>query len=283
MMLSFRSVLRHQKVGFIGFGQMAQALAEAWLNNEVLSPGDIIASNPSKGKMLKFQEIHPIDITQDNEMVLQKSNIVILAMKPQHFLEAMEPLRSQFREEQFIFSILAGLSVRQLKRFIDINSVFRVMPNLPCRVGKGFFICHSPEKFPNKELFKNVIHSLFSPLGSILFVKEEDRFNALSVVASCGPGFLFEIMQYWQEWILDLGLSDEESRNLTLRIFEGATCMGLHWEKVSFSDLVNKVASKKGITQAGLKIFREMEMESLFKRAFEQSLVQTKKISESLS
>ena len=123
-----------------------------------------------------------------------------------------------------------------------------------------------------------VVEDLFSPLGYVLGVDDEQKFEALMISCSSGTGFIFELMTYWTDWIEEHGFEPEEARKLTVETFLGASLLASQSKESSLEDLLAKVASKKGITSAGLESMRELEIERTLRYSFEKAALRNQEL-----
>ncbi|MGE4132049.1 MAG: pyrroline-5-carboxylate reductase family protein [Bdellovibrionales bacterium] len=258
-----------QTIGFIGAGNMCQAILEGWLNKQLTTPQEIFVSNRTPGKLQKMVDTWSINACSTNEMVVDKSEVVVLSMKPQDLESAIEGISSSFQADQVVISLAAGISLQKLKKLLpQCKNLVRLMANTPARIQRGCFgYCTTS---PNLRVDR-FMEIMFKPLGLTLRLEEGDLFQAFSVASSAGVGFIFELMIYWQEWLEEHGLDEDVARELTIHTFAGTAELALQSGGSSLNDLQAKVTSKKGITAAGLDSMRELEIERLLRYSFEKA------------
>lgn len=264
------------KVGFLGCGNLAQTLIYSWVEKKILQPTEIIAANRSPGKLQKVVQDLGIRAAKNNEEMIENSEIVIVAVKPQDFEAALEPLSSLFDPGQKVISLAAGMQIARIQKMLPPNQpVARVMTNTPARVHQGMTgYCMSSSNLG----LQKTIDYLFSPIGQVMEVPEGEAFQAFSVATSAGIGFVLEIMQYWQEWLEEYGFEPVQAQSMVMQTFLGAS----HWIKdmnMPLTDLQSKVVSKKGITAAGLDSMRELEVERLLRYSFEKAVLRDRELS----
>lgn len=263
------------KIGFLGCGNLAQTLIYAWVEKKILEPSEIIAANRTPTKLQKISQDLGIKITQNNEEMVENSEIVILAVKPQDLEAALEPLGSIFDSSQKVISLAAGIQISTIQKLLPVGTaIARVMTNTPARFHQGMSgYCMNQSHLGLK---KNIDY-LFSPLGEVAEVSEGEAFQAFSVGTSSGIGFVMELMLYWQEWLEEYGFEAEQAQTMVIQTFLGAS----QWAKetkMSLTDLQSKVVSKKGITAAGLASMRELEVERLLRYSFEKAILRDKEL-----
>ena len=267
-----------ENVGFIGAGNMCQALVEGWLSQKLLEPQEIFASNRTPGKLKRLADDFKIQACGTNEEVIEKSDVVVLAIKPQDLEAAVEPIASAFGEDQIVISLAAGISLRKLKALIpQCRNLVRLMANTPAKVKKGAFGYCLPA--PNIRV-ERWMERMFQPLGYTIKLDEGDQFQAFAVASSAGVGFVYELMIYWVEWLEERGIDAETAQQITLHTFLGAGELALRSEPHNLGELQARVTSKKGITAAGLDSMRELEIERLLRYSFEKSALRDQELSQ---
>lgn len=268
-------LLKTYKVGFIGTGHMAQALIKGIMESKLLRPDQILVSNRTPGKPLKLKELYQIQIREHNEQIVEECDIVILAMKPQDLPQAMANLASAFNENQIVISLAAGITMRSLQKMIPQPRLVRLMPNTPSLIGRGVLGVLANKK---DEVVTEITKDLFSGLGVILELDTEDQFDALMISCSSGTGFVFEMMMYWQDWIIEHGFTPEQAKMMTIETFVGASLLAAQSAGVDIEELQQRVTSKKGVTAAGLNSMRELEIERALRISFEKAALRSQEI-----
>jgi pyrroline-5-carboxylate reductase len=266
------------KIGFLGIGNMAQAMIKGLLDGKVIAPHALYASNRSEGKLQKATELFGIHSCATNEALIEKTDVVILAMKPQDLPAAIDPISSLFNEGQIVISLVAGVTLQTLEKKLPQCRIVRVMPNTPSLIGRGVLGYVMNEADQGVQI---LVEDLFSPLGYVLQVDDEDQFEALTVSAASGPGFIFEMMMYWQEWIEERGFDPAVARKMTVETFLGTALLAAQSKDTPLEELLHKVASKKGITAAGLESMRELEVERAMRISFEKAALRNRELAKS--
>lgn len=267
-------LLKTQKIGFLGAGNMAQAMIKGLIEGGIPSK-NIFATNRSEGKLHKLAETFSVTAMMSNEELIDKCDIIILAVKPQDLLTALEPVTRAFDEHKIVISVAAGIRMEKLERFIQGARLARVMPNTPSLIGRGVIGYLLNDDDDNA--LESTVEDLFAPLGRVIKVSDEDQFEALMVSCSSGTGFVFEMMMYWQDWIEEHGFSSEEARLMTIETFVGASLLAAQ-AREGVEDLQARVTSKKGVTAAGLQSMRELEIERALRISFEKAAMRNKEM-----
>lgn len=266
--------LKSQKIGFLGAGNMAQAMIKGLIEGGILAK-NIYVTNRTPGKLHKLQEMYGVNPVSSNNELIDTCEIVILAVKPQDLLAALEPVSRAFSEQTIVISVAAGIRMEKLEKYIHGARLARVMPNTPSLIGRGVigYLLNDDED----DALNSTVEDLFAPLGRVIKVFDEDQFEALMISCSSGTGFVFEMMMYWQDWIEEHGFSAEEAKVMTIETFVGASLLAAQAQE-NVEDLQARVTSKKGVTAAGLQSMRELEIERALRISFEKAAMRNKEM-----
>lgn len=267
--------LKDKNVGFIGMGNMGQSILNALITSETLNPNQVFIHNRTEGKSQKMVKKHGVTALMTPEELVEKCDIVILATKPQDLLELLEPLRRIFTSDIVVISLAAGIQLSTLKKYIPEAQLVRVMPNTP------IFVCKAVVSFCMSQpdiVVESLIKKLFTPLGHVVSTDEGEEFSSLMVASSSGTGFILEMMKYWQDWIEEHGVDPDVARKIVIETFLGTAELAKTDPETSFHQLTERVASKKGVTAAGLESMRELELEGILRMSFNKALMRDKEL-----
>ena len=268
-------LLKTQKIGFLGAGNMAQAMIKGLIEGGIPSK-NIYATNRSEGKLLKVADTFKINPLMNNEELIDTCDVIILAVKPQDMLTALEPITRSFDSLKIVISVAAGIKMDRLEKYLQGARLARVIPNTPSVIGRGVVGYLLNDDDDNG--LEITVEDLMAPLGHMVRVYDEDHLEALMISCSSGTGFVFEMMMYWQDWIEEHGFSIEEAREMTIQTFLGASLLAAQAPE-ALEDLQAKVTSKKGVTASGLQSMRELEIERALRISFEKAALRNKEIS----
>ena len=267
--------LQDKKIGFIGMGNLGQAILRGLMTSETLTPDQVFITNRSPGKIEKMVKKWSCQAIKTNEELVEMADVIILATKPQDLLELLESVRESFTSDKVVISLAAGLDLETLQKYIPESSLVRVMTNTP------IFVCSAVVGYclgrPDV-VVENLVKKLFSPLGFVVSIDEGEAFSAFMVASSSGTGFIFELMQYWQDWIEEHGIPADEAKKIVIETFLGTALLAQDEEEQDFGTLVERVASKKGVTAAGLESFRKLELEGILRMSFNKSIMRDREL-----
>ena len=139
------------KLGFIGTGNMASAIMGCIIKNQIIPANDIIGADVMEAGRERVKEQFKIQVTADNHEVINRSDIVILSIKPQFYAEVIAEIKDDVREDQIIITIAPGKTLAWLKEQFGKNvKMVRTMPNTPALVGAGMTAA-CPNEYMTKE------------------------------------------------------------------------------------------------------------------------------------
>ncbi len=264
-------MLKRRKIGFLGAGNMAQAMIRALVESGTVDRRNIWVTNRSGGKLKKARDEFGVNTLDTNEELVDACDTIFIAVKPQDLAEALEPIASSFHEGHLVLSLAAGFPIEALERLLPgAPMLARVMPNAPAAIRRAVVgYCLSA----GASSAEGSVRDLLAPLGYVVACEEGEPFQALTVSCGSGTGFVLEFMQYWQEWLEGHGFETEIARKMAVETFLGAALMAEHAPEVPFHDMQDKVVSKKGVTAAGLQSMREFEIERALRYSFERAAI----------
>jgi pyrroline-5-carboxylate reductase len=275
------NLLKHRKIGFIGTGNMGQAMMKALIDSKAAPAANIYATNRSFGKLKKVVELYGVQALQNNEELVDQCDLIVLAVKPQDLTQVLEPIASSFHDGHLVISVAAGFSLHALKKLLpNVIGLARAMPNTPANIQQavvGYCLA------AGAAIYQPAVEEFLQPLGLVVQADEGELFEALTVSCGSGPGFLFELMLYWQEWIEEHGFNPQIARKMVVQTFLGAARLADESPDIPIQDLQDRVTSKKGVTAAGLQSMRELEIERALRYSFEKAVIRDQEISRGTS
>lgn len=239
-------------IGIIGFGNMGRAIASRIGKK-------IFVSDAVKKKILKGVKATWL---QDNIELARRSNIIIIAVKPQDIEGVLEEI-SNYAKDKLIISIAAGVTTKVIEDIVGKVSIVRVMPNMPIMVGKGISAICVGRYASLKDLA--IVRDIFSNIGEVVEVSE-DKMNAITAMSGSGPAYYFLFTYLLGKAGKHIGLDKKLRSKLATATFIGAAELA-RTSDVSMEGFIQKIASKKGTTEAALKVFKKRHLERIIKEA----------------
>jgi len=243
-------------ITFIGGGNMASALIGGLLQQgfsaRQLSAIEINAENREKIKQA-FRISVFAELT--NEAIT--SDVIVLSVKPQQLFQLAQKL-APILADQLVISIAAGISTVDISRWLEgYQKVVRAMPNTPSLVRAGVTglfaaACVSEQDKINAE-------SILAAVGSTLWLESEEMLHAVTAISGSGPAYVFYFIESMQQAGVELGLTAEQARQLSLQTFLGASKLASESAEDA-AILRARVTSKGGTTEQAILMMEKNDI-----------------------
>lgn len=261
-------------IGFVGGGNMAEALIKGVVEAAIYDPEDVFVSDISEQRLGYISQRYGVWAAEDNAVLAGQVDVLVLSVKPQNMVEALESIKDAVKEDVVVVSIAAGVKVGGIADVLGDIAIVRVMPNTPALVGEGASALYANEKAqPSLERIKE----LFAAVGRAVVVDDEDLIDVVTAVSGSGPAYYFLLMEEMIKAAQELGLSEDVATELVLQTAKGAALLAVEGDKSGDSpeELRRRVTSPGGTTEAALKVFSEGDFGPVvaagIKRAYERS------------
>jgi pyrroline-5-carboxylate reductase len=245
------------QVGFIGGGNMAEALIKGLLQGKKLTAGECRVFDVLQERLAYLKKIYGVRTASTPGAVVEPSRVVILAVKPQQVPQALEALIPFWSPEKLLVSIAAGITLGQLAEpFPFPPRLVRVMPNTPALVQAGISALCRNDAAGEADL--HLAESLFEAAGETIRL-DESLFDAVTGLSGSGPAYVFVILEALSDAGVKMGLPRPVASKLALETVYGASRLARESDR-TFGQLKEMVTSPGGTTIAGL---HEMEKAGL--------------------
>lgn len=276
------------KTGFIGSGNMAEAIAGALLQSDIIDASMMMVCDTDPDRLNHMKSVYNISVTESAPEVFKSCDIVILAVKPQVMDTVLASVTGSddyaVPRRKLIISIAAGISISTFEKALysaldDTSSanlpVIRVMPNTPSLVLEGMSgICAN--RHANRADL-DIATQILESMGSVVTF-EENQMDAVTAVSGSGPAYFFYIIESMVEAGKELGLSSDESLTLAVKTMKGAAKL-LEESSESPETLRRKVTSPGGTTEAAIRVLDENHVGTGFKKALKAAAARSKELS----
>jgi pyrroline-5-carboxylate reductase len=243
------------KIGLIGAGRMATALARGFVRAQMVRPEAILASDPSDAARDSFaRQVPGATVVAENRPVASQADVVLLAVKPQMMSAALFEIRDVIRPASLVVSIAAGVTLKRLAAGLPAGQrIIRVMPNTPCLIGEGTSAYSLGESATTSD--GRLVNELLSAVGSAREVPEA-MLDAVTGLSGSGPAFVYSMIEALAAGGEAAGLPDELACEMAARTVAGAAQMVIQTGETP-SVLRDRVTSPGGTTLAGLAVLLE--------------------------
>jgi pyrroline-5-carboxylate reductase len=237
------------RIGFLGAGRMATALARGWLTAGLVRPEDLRASDPVPAARQAFEAATDCRAGTDNPAVVAASDLLVLAVKPQSMAGLLTEVRPLLRSP-LVVSIAAGISLSQLHKGLGESCrLVRVMPNTPCLVGASAS-AYSPSVTATAD-DAALVDRLMNAVGKAYWVPE-GLLDAVTGLSGSGPAYVYVIIEALADGGVRAGLPRDVAQALAAQTVLGSAKMVLE-TGTHPAALKDMVASPGGTTIVGLQ------------------------------
>lgn len=266
MFLNFEKVnelpAEGKKIGFIGAGNMATAIVKGLLKAK--KPANSIFVYDCNVKPLKHMAELGVNIIYDGTELAEKSDIIVLAVKPQNYDEVLEEIKSAANDKKVFVTIAAGISIDYVRKGLGVDCpMVRVMPNTPLLLGKGATALCRSENISDED-FK-IVYDMFANSGEAVVLPEE-QMNAVIAVNGSSPAYVYLFAKAMTDYAVSVGIEKDTALKLVAQTFIGSAEM-----LISSGDtpdtLIQKVCSKGGTTIEAVNVLNENNVPQIIMNA----------------
>jgi len=265
------------KVAFIGGGNMGEAMLSAVLGKGLTTAESISVSDISKSRCQHLEQKYGVAVTSDNRLAIDKSDVVLLAIKPQNLAEVMAELNGQLKPTQLVLSIIAGAGVDTLCRGMNHTCVVRAMPNTPAQIGEGMSVWTATAEVTEQQ--KGWAGAILGATGKEIYVDEEKYIDMATAVSGSGPAYIFLFVESLVEAAVSIGLPRDMAEELVLQTMLGSAHLVQKSGKRP-SELRRMVTSPGGTTEQALLQLQEGEFSDLIMKAVVAAYDKAKRLGE---
>ncbi len=262
------------KIGIIGgTGTMGEVLIKGMLSLKIpRSALSFSGRDPKKIQMVsKKYRIQSLE----NQPLVARSDVVFVCVKPQEF--RTWPSFKKSTKKKVIISVMAGITIQKLKNIFPNCTIVRSMPNLGGHVGKSMTGWCTADKLSLSET--NKVKRYLCSFGKETQLAKEDDINKFAAVFGSGPAYLYLLMQLLEEQGVAFGFTMEQSRQMVQQLIKGAFKY-LKESQLPPEELIQKVASKGGMTEAALNHLHANRWPATFKKALEKAYKRARELSQ---
>ena len=248
------SPLSSRQIGFIGAGNMAEALIRGLVRGGHIPGERVLASAPRRARLDELRAAYGIDVTVDNREVAAGSEILVLAVKPQILHKVLLEIADQVRPGALAISIAAGISTETIETALGGTvRVVRAMPNVPATVGAGATAIAAGSRAGEADL--ETARAIFDAVG-ITVALDEIHLDAVTGLSGSGPAYMFLIIEALADAGVKVGLSRRDAQRLAAQTVMGSAKLLLDTDEHP-GKLKDMVTSPGGTAIAGLHTLEE--------------------------
>ncbi|MFA5638031.1 MAG: pyrroline-5-carboxylate reductase [Anaerovoracaceae bacterium] len=264
-------------LGFIGAGNMGGAILKGTIQSGHFDKSDMMVCEKDKAKRKSWEDLLLIKTTDDVKELVEKSDIIILGIKPDGFSEVMPLVAESISAGKILISIAAGISLEYLEGFLPpFSKIIRVMPNTPAMVGEGMSaVCYN-KAVSRADLDLPV--KIFESIGKVREVTE-DLLHCVIGVSASAPAYTYLYIEALMEAAVNNGMDIEDAQIFAAQGVLGAAKMVLE-TGLEPKQLCLNVCSKGGTTIEAVDTLLNNGFKDKVKEAFQAAVEKSKAMTE---
>jgi pyrroline-5-carboxylate reductase len=265
-------------IGFIGAGNMAEAMLRGLLRGKDFAPGQVSASGPRVERVQELREKYGIEATTDNH-VPASAEIVVLSVKPQIMSRVLDEVAQTISPEALVISIAAGVPVSTIQsRLAARTRVIRAMPNTPALVDAAATAIAGGEHVSEADLAD--AKRIFDAIG-VTVVLEESQLDAVTGLSGSGPAYVFLILEALSDAGVKVGLSRRTAQLLAAQTLLGSAKLLLETNEHP-GRLKDMVTSPGGTAITGLHTLEHGGVRTTLMNAVEAATKRSRELGEAM-
>ena len=269
-------MLQEKKIGFIGGGNMGEALISGLVLSKAAKPENIICSDIAEDLLEEIKNKYKISTTTDNIEVAKKSDIIVYATKPQILGSVLKETASVLDRSKLIISIAAGVPLAAIAAGLHKDlRLIRVMPNI-CAFVKESATAIAAGEFASDDDVA-VARAIFDSVGKTVFIQENILMDAFTGLSGSGPAYIFIIVEAMADAGVKMGLSRKDALFLSTQTVLGAAKL-LMESKEHPGQLKDRVASPGGTAIAGIHTLEQGGLRTTMLNAIESATKRSKEL-----
>jgi pyrroline-5-carboxylate reductase len=254
------------KILFIGCGNMGKAILEAFIASDANLEYHVLDHNISDIESIQtYQNFDEIEINPD---------IILIAVKPQSLIEISQSLKKLTNTKTLIISILAGTSIKTIADIVgNDRKIIRVMPNIAAKNKNSTSSCFFNNNIPNDE--KSFIISLIKKFGICTVIESEEDMHISTIINGGAIAYFALIIKYIKESALThaKSISEQDMKELIYNTYKNLLELNLDEDEI-----ISKICSKAGTTEAVIKELKKQELDKIIKNAIKSGVERSKEI-----
>jgi pyrroline-5-carboxylate reductase len=264
-----------RSIGFVGGGNMAEALIRGLVRGGHVPAERVWASGPRPERMAELTAAYAIRATGDNREVARQSQILVLSVKPQILDRVLLEIADAVAPGALVISLAAGVSTAAIERRLPSGArVIRSMPNTPAVVGAGATAIAAGSHAEANDL--ELARFVFDAVG-ITVVLDENQLDAVTGLSGSGPAYIFLILEALADAGVKVGLSRRTAQKLAAQTVMGSAKLLLDTDGHP-GQLKDMVTSPGGTAIAGLHTLEQGGLRTTLINAVEAATLRSREL-----
>jgi pyrroline-5-carboxylate reductase len=268
--------IQGKTIGFLGAGNMGEALIKGLLHTGLIPPGAILAADARPERLREVEKLYGIQTLPDNPALVKGADVVILAVKPQVIADVLKEVGPALAPKHLLISIAAGFSTAALRSHLPGKGVrlIRVMPNTPALVLEGATAIARASGLQPGDL--ETAEEIFGAVGKVV-VLEEGLMDAVTGLSGSGPAYIALVVEALADGGVKMGLDRGTALSLATQTVLGAARLLLE-TRMHPGQLKDMVSSPGGTTIAGIAALEEAGLRRALISAVERATLRSREL-----
>jgi len=267
--------IKGKKVGFVGAGNMGEALVKGLLAANLVPAEAVYATDVRLERLKELDRQYGIQVAADNAELVRHVDVVILAVKPQIMEPVLREIAPAVTRRKLVISIAAGVSTARIRAALGKDArLIRVMPNTPALVLEGVTAIAKADGLEPGDL--DIAGEIFSAVGRVVVLGEE-LMDAVTGLSGSGPAYVALVVESLADGGVRMGLDRLTAMTLATQTVLGAARLlletGMHP-----GALKDMVSSPGGTSIAGIAALEEGGIRTTFIKAVEQATLRSREL-----
>jgi pyrroline-5-carboxylate reductase len=267
--------VKGKKVGFVGGGNMGEALIRGLVESNLVPADAIVVSDVRRERTRQLADQYGVRALEGNAALVTEADVVILAVKPQIMAPVLREAMPALTNRPLLISLAAGVSTATIQSVLGkYPRLIRVMPNTPALVLQGVTAIARTAGLDVDDL--ETAQEIFAAVGKVV-VLDEDHMDAVTGLSGSGPAYVAIVIESLADGGVKMGLDRATAMTLATQTVLGAATLlsetGLHP-----GALKDMVSSPGGTTIAGIAALEEGGIRTTFIRAVERATLRSREL-----
>ena len=263
-------------VGFIGTGNMAEALIRGLVHAGVAQKEQLLGSDPREERCQEMTERYGVRVVADNVEVARQADILVLSVKPQVMAKVLEQVGPHIHPHALVISIAAGIPLAAIEAQLPQARVIRTMPNTPALVGAGATAIAAGGHATDEDI--KAARRIFDSVGTTV-VLDESQLDAVTGLSGSGPAYIFLIIEALSDAGVKVGLSRYNAQALAAQTVLGSAKLLIETNEHP-GRLKDMVTSPGGTAIAGLHTLEAGGLRTTLMNAVEAATRRSRELGE---
>jgi pyrroline-5-carboxylate reductase len=212
--------IKDKKVGFLGAGNMGEAIIKGLLQTGLVPASSIAATDVRADRLQQIARQYGIRAAASNQELVAEADVVILAVKPQIMSAVLKEVAGAVDRGKLLISVAAGVPVAALRSALGKPArLIRVMPNTPALVLEGVTAIARADGLESGDL--EMAQELFGAVGRVV-VLEEDHLDAVTGLSGSGPAYVAIVIESLADGGVKMGLDRATAMTLAAQTVLGS-------------------------------------------------------------